>query len=371
MLYNILLLALTLGIFVSAHGKVTVVTGDSGGNGTALGILGGVVPDAVPNLRVRLSAPNLSQPAKASHPAYPTSVPPSNNNNNNNNNTNPNPNPNPNNQPTESDSDATIFDHPSLLSNGLGRTPASGPTTLAMIVHAMHLSGTLLPQITPGGNLSGTFFVVTTAAAGPIHAVLDPSATGRFEDGVRLEVVEQVPGGGGGGGGDGGGEEGVTGEGRAQTGAGAGAQSGGGFVSSRKPALRLPKVSGRRQPSSSGWARVVDAVMGTELGRATRLWRRRGAPPERVDRGFGFVFAVPENLTCTGVVASMTRVCLVKIANANEAGPFGGVVPVQMAVPVEWGGGGNGTFVGVDGRNGTGNSTAAMCGRVFKEQCVM
>jgi hypothetical protein len=52
-----------------------------------------------------------------------------------------------------------------------------------MIVHAMHLSDTLLPQITPGGNLSGTFFVLTTAGAGPIHAVLDPSATGRFSEG--------------------------------------------------------------------------------------------------------------------------------------------------------------------------------------------
>lgn len=34
---------------VSAHGKVAVVTGDLGGNGTALGIKGAVVPGAGPN----------------------------------------------------------------------------------------------------------------------------------------------------------------------------------------------------------------------------------------------------------------------------------------------------------------------------------
>ncbi|EAQ89384.1 predicted protein [Chaetomium globosum CBS 148.51] len=338
MLYNILILALTLVTFVFAHGKVTVVTGDAGGNGTALGILGGIIPAAAPNLRVRLPAPSPYQPHKP--PAYPTSIPPTNDNN----------------DATASESDTTIFPDRALLSDGLGRTAASGPNTIAMIVHAMRLSGTVLPQLTPGGNLSGTFFVVTTAGAGPLHAVLDPSATGRFSEGVRLEVVRQIPGGGGGGGGEDDDDQ------EAETAAGADT---GEFVSSRKPALLLPsKVSRRR---SSAWARLVDTVLGTELGRAVRLWRR--GVPERVNQGFEFVFAVPENLTCTGVVASMTGVCLVKIANANETGPFGGVVPVQMAVPGGWGGG-NGTFLGLDGRNGTANSTAAiaaLCGRAFKE----
>jgi hypothetical protein len=44
-----LLLALATASFVSAHGKVAVVTGDLGGNGTALGIKGGVVPGPGPN----------------------------------------------------------------------------------------------------------------------------------------------------------------------------------------------------------------------------------------------------------------------------------------------------------------------------------
>ncbi len=44
-----LLLALATTSFVAAHGKVAVVTGDLGGNGTALGIKGGVVPGPGPN----------------------------------------------------------------------------------------------------------------------------------------------------------------------------------------------------------------------------------------------------------------------------------------------------------------------------------
>jgi hypothetical protein len=44
-----ILSALVAAAIVSAHGKVAVVTGDLGGNGTALGIKGGVVPGPGPN----------------------------------------------------------------------------------------------------------------------------------------------------------------------------------------------------------------------------------------------------------------------------------------------------------------------------------
>ncbi|KAJ4290104.1 hypothetical protein N0V88_006610 [Collariella sp. IMI 366227] len=97
MLSKFFLLAITLTPLVSAHGKVTVVTGNAGGNGTALGIRGGVVPGA----------------------------------------------------------DTTIFPSTTLLANGLGRTKGSGPNVIAMIVDAMALSGITLPQITAGGNITG------------------------------------------------------------------------------------------------------------------------------------------------------------------------------------------------------------------------
>ena len=44
-----LLSLLATATLVSAHGKVSVVTGNLGGNGTALGIKGAIVPGAGPN----------------------------------------------------------------------------------------------------------------------------------------------------------------------------------------------------------------------------------------------------------------------------------------------------------------------------------
>ena len=48
-MYIQILLALAASPLVSAHGKVSVVTGNLGGNGTALGIKGAVVAGAGPN----------------------------------------------------------------------------------------------------------------------------------------------------------------------------------------------------------------------------------------------------------------------------------------------------------------------------------
>ncbi|KAJ3946404.1 uncharacterized protein N0V96_004765 [Colletotrichum fioriniae] len=41
--------------------------------------------------------------------------------------------------------------------------------------------------------------------------------------------------------------------------------------------------------------------------------------------------AIPADQTCTGTVAGQSNVCLVRCQNAARAGPFGGIVPVQMA----------------------------------------
>lgn len=41
--------------------------------------------------------------------------------------------------------------------------------------------------------------------------------------------------------------------------------------------------------------------------------------------------AIPANQACTGTVAGQQNVCLVRCQNPARAGPFGGVVPVQMA----------------------------------------
>lgn len=42
---------------------------------------------------------------------------------------------------------------------------------------------------------------------------------------------------------------------------------------------------------------------------------------------------IPADQSCTGTVAGQQNVCLVRCQNPARAGPFGGIVPVQMASP--------------------------------------
>ncbi|KAI0537498.1 hypothetical protein GGR58DRAFT_347851 [Xylaria digitata] len=46
---------------------------------------------------------------------------------------------------------------------------------------------------------------------------------------------------------------------------------------------------------------------------------------------FPLVAAIPDDQACTGTVAGQDNTCLVRCMNDARAGPFGGVVPVQMA----------------------------------------
>ncbi|KAK4662917.1 hypothetical protein QC763_602010 [Podospora pseudopauciseta] len=70
---------------------------------------------------------------------------------------------------------------------------------------------------------------------------------------------------------------------------------------------------------------------------------------------FPLTASIPANQQCTGTVAGQENVCLVRCQNSARAGPFGGVVPVQMAGAagnnnadnnVEVGNGNNGTDTG-------------------------
>jgi hypothetical protein len=202
-------------------------------------------------------------------------------------------------QPTQTEVDTTVFSKTNILSDGLGKTTGSGKNTISMVVEAMSLSGTTLPQITAGGNISGTFHIVTTDGAGPIQAVLDPTATGKFSSGVPLTVLEQIPG--------------------------------------KNGNIAAPQK--QQQQRRSLWRRALEG--------AGRLGIMKRAA--NVNQSFDFKFSVPAGTTCSGTVASMTGVCLVKIANSNKAGPFGGVVPVQMA-----------------GAGGTAGTQAAACARSFR-----
>jgi hypothetical protein len=61
MFSKVLIFVLAASPLVAAHGKVAVVTGDAGGNGTGIGIQGAVVAGAGSNSKV----------SNELHPVYP------------------------------------------------------------------------------------------------------------------------------------------------------------------------------------------------------------------------------------------------------------------------------------------------------------
>lgn len=101
------------------HPRLTYLqTGDAGGNTTALGIQGGIVPGAGSNSKTEV--------------------------------------------------DTTIFSQLKAASNGLGRTEGQGKNTLDGMSDVVAQSGSTLPQVSSnGGSLSGTLHIVTTDGAGP------------------------------------------------------------------------------------------------------------------------------------------------------------------------------------------------------------
>ncbi|KAK7450941.1 hypothetical protein CaCOL14_007301 [Colletotrichum acutatum] len=227
MVSKTIIFALAAATSVAAHGKVAQVTGDLGGNGTALAIQGGVVPGPGPNRKTEL--------------------------------------------------DTTVFKSKNIMTDGMGKTTGGGKVQAADISQAMALSGDTLPQVSStGGSISGTFHVVTTDGAGPLRAVLDYTGTGAFSQGTELTVTQQVPGKNG----------------------------------NIRPNGQVP--GGKR----SLWERAMSVI------------EKRAS---NVNKDFPMAFSVPAGTTCTGTMGGQSNVCLVKIANNNGAGPFGGVVPIQIA----------------------------------------
>ncbi|KAM6538140.1 beta-1,3-glucanosyltransferase gas1 [Fusarium falciforme] len=96
---------------------------------------------------------------------------------------------------------------------------------------------------------------------------------------------------------------------------------------------------------------VTQNVEGNERGR-----NRDGEASD-----FPLVASIPADQECTGTVAGQNNVCLVRCQNPARAGPFGGVVPVQMAGG-NAGGANNATddtaSNGADANNGAANNNA-------------
>lgn len=141
-----LIIALAASPLVAAHGKIAAVTGDAGGNGTALGIQGGIVPGPGPN--------------------YKTEV------------------------------DTTVFWSKDIATDDdIGFTESgSGNNQLTDLAATMALSGSTLPQVTSGGSVSGTYHVVTDDGCGPIEALIDDSATAKWSTATKATVSTTMPG---------------------------------------------------------------------------------------------------------------------------------------------------------------------------------
>ncbi|KAF7908735.1 uncharacterized protein EAF01_004490 [Botrytis porri] len=212
---------LTLSPLVVAHGKIAVVTGNLGGNGTALGIKGAAVADTGSN--------------------------------------------------SKTESDTTVFD---IGRNNCGQTEAAGRNKAESgVTKSMALSGNTLPQIsTDNASISGTFHIVTSDGAGPLTAMVDTTGEGDFSNAVKAVVTTQIPG----------------------------------------------KKGNIKKSKQTRWERVM---------RSIGLMKRAS----NINEDYPFSVDIPAGLTCTGTVAGQSNVCMIKVVNPSNAGPFGGCVAVQQS----------------------------------------
>lgn len=142
----ILTCALAAAPLVAAHGKVSVLTGDLGGNGTSLGVRGAVIAQEGPDY--------------------------------------------------ETEPDTTIFWSKDInTDNDLGFTDEAGDNKLTDLAQAMALSGSTLPQVsTDSPSIKGTWRTTSADGAGPLQAIVDATATGKWSEAVAADVTTQVPG---------------------------------------------------------------------------------------------------------------------------------------------------------------------------------
>ncbi|KAJ4390919.1 hypothetical protein N0V93_004518 [Gnomoniopsis smithogilvyi] len=144
-----IIIALAATPLVSAHGEILSAVGDKGGNGTALGIKGGVVPGEGQNGVTEVQTTVFWS------------------------------------KDINTDYDLGFTE---------GGVAGNGNNQLDYVKYAMEQSGNTLPQVSAGGNVSGVFHVVTDDGCGPLQAVIDPTATSLFSKAVDAEVTSDVPG---------------------------------------------------------------------------------------------------------------------------------------------------------------------------------
>ncbi|KAH8890568.1 hypothetical protein GQ53DRAFT_747342 [Thozetella sp. PMI_491] len=178
--------------------------------------------------------------------------------------------------------------------DGLGKTTASGNLKVAALADTMAQSGNTLPQVSADGTgtVTGTWRVVTSDGtannkAGDLFAVIDSTGTGKFSQGTQLVATTNLVG--------------------------------------------------------NGNGNVVQRAL-----RAIGIQRRA----TNVGADAAYTVKIPAGTTCSGsdATSGQSNFCLLKIANNNGNGPFGGTVAFQIA-----GAGG-----------ATGNTTAAAATKAAK-----
>ena len=202
--------------------------------------------------------------------------------------------------------DTTLFQQLNPASNGLGKTEGQGKNTVDMMSDVVAQSGSTVPQVSAnGGSLSGTLHVVTTDGAGPYTAIVDPTGTGEFASGTEATVSQQVPG--------------TFGE---ISPSGQTIKSRGLLAVLKRTGLikRAQNVNKDYVSPTFSFHQPYDSFHYLQLQR-----KAANETPKP------FTVQIPAGTTCSGSVGGMSNVCLVKMANPNPAGPFGGVFAMQMA----------------------------------------
>ncbi|PWI71445.1 hypothetical protein PCL_11539 [Purpureocillium lilacinum] len=138
---------------------------------------------------------------------------------------------------------------------------------------------------------------------GPLRAIIDTTGKGDFRQGIELENVVQVPG--------------------------------------RQGEIRK---QGGGDGGNAGRNNIV-----------SKLFARFGSIEKRavnINQTYPFQFKIPADLDCTGKIGNETKVCLCKVVNTSNAGPFGSVAALQPGTE-----GQNSTSGTAPGDNNNGGST--------------
>ncbi|KAI1324050.1 hypothetical protein F5Y16DRAFT_402808 [Xylariaceae sp. FL0255] len=241
MFTSIIATALVAAPLVAAHGKTTVFTGSEGGNGTALGVQGNVVALVGQNY--------------------------------------------------QTEPDTTIFWSKDINTDqDFGFTDSSGGNLgMKDLAAAMELSGLTLPQVSAsGGSIKGSWHVVTSDGAGPLQAIIDPTASGSFSNATDLDVTTQPPG-------------------------------SDGWIDTTPSAAAL----------AAGNGRIIErGTRTTKRGASRTVGKRQTAT--LVDKDYDMEIAIPSGIKCTGTANGQSNLCAVKVSNNNENGPFGSVLIIQQ-----------------------------------------